>query len=118
MTGVNRNTVALFYHRLLEVTSEALAEQPLFLAGEVAKFLSEDFKAAAPDVPWRAIASLRDRIMHEYFRTNIRRICDVVTDELPPTRTGRSSRASVPSAETLGQCHARFRPSPKPRPYP
>lgn len=33
--------------------------------GEVAKFLSEDLKTAAPDVLWRAIASLRDRIVHK-----------------------------------------------------
>ncbi len=40
--------------------------------GEAAKALSADFKAARPGVPWRAIAGIRDRIVHEYFRTNTR----------------------------------------------
>lgn len=50
--------------------------------GEAAKNISPDFKAAYPDIPWRAIASIRDRIVHEYFRTNTRRIWDVVIIDL------------------------------------
>jgi len=40
------------------------------------------FKAAHPDIPLRAIAGTRDRIVHEYFRTNTRRIWDVVVDDI------------------------------------
>lgn len=50
--------------------------------GEAAKNISADFKSAIPDVPWRAIAGMRDKIVHEYFRTNTRRIWDVVADEI------------------------------------
>lgn len=52
--------------------------------GEAVKAIDPDFKAAHPDIPWRAIAGLRDRIVHEYFRTNTRRIWDVVQDDLEP----------------------------------
>ena len=50
--------------------------------GEAAKNISPGFKAAHPDIPWRAVAGIRDRIVHEYFRTNTRRIRDVVTDDI------------------------------------
>ena len=50
--------------------------------GEAAKNVSPEFKAAHPDIPWRAIAGTRDRIVHEYFRTNTRRIWDVVVDDI------------------------------------
>ena len=50
--------------------------------GEAAKNISPAFKAAHPDIPWRAIAGTRDRIVHEYFRTNTRRIWDVVVDDI------------------------------------
>jgi uncharacterized protein with HEPN domain len=50
--------------------------------GEPAKNIGSEFKAAHPTLPWRAIAGMRDRIVHEYFRTNIRRVWDVVTDDL------------------------------------
>ena len=52
------------------------------IMGEAAKNIGPAFKAAHPDVPWRAIAGIRDRIVHEYFRTNTRRIWDVVTGDL------------------------------------
>ena len=38
--------------------------------GEAAKNISPEFQAAHPDIPWRAIAGTRDRIVHEYLRTN------------------------------------------------
>jgi uncharacterized protein with HEPN domain len=50
--------------------------------GEAAKNISAAFKAAHPEIPWRAIAGTRDRIVHEYFRTNTRRIWDVVVDDI------------------------------------
>lgn len=50
--------------------------------GEATKKIGPDFKAAYPDVPWRAIAGIRDKIVHEYFRTNLRRVWDVVTEDI------------------------------------
>jgi uncharacterized protein with HEPN domain len=57
-------------------------EDRIGVIGEAAKALSPEFKASCPGIPWRAVAGIRDRIVHEYFRTNIRRIWDVVTDDL------------------------------------
>lgn len=56
----------------------------LGVIGEAAKALSAEFKASCPGIPWRAVAGVRDRIVHEYFRTNTRRIWEVVTDDLGP----------------------------------
>ncbi len=50
--------------------------------GEAVKGISPLFKAAHPDIPWRAIVGLRDKIVHEYFRTNTRRLWDVVTSDI------------------------------------
>lgn len=52
------------------------------IMGEAAKNIGPAFKVAHPDIPWRAIAGIRDRIVHEYFRTNTLRIWDVVTDDI------------------------------------
>ena len=52
--------------------------------GEAVKAIDPALKAAHPEIPWRAIAGIRDRIVHEYFRTNTRRIWDVVQDDLDP----------------------------------
>jgi uncharacterized protein with HEPN domain len=50
--------------------------------GEAAKNNSPEYKAACPNIPWRAIAGTRDRVVHEYFRTNTRRVWDVVVDDI------------------------------------
>lgn len=50
--------------------------------GEAAKSLGPAVKESAADIPWRAIGGIRDRIVHEYFRTNTRRIWDVLVDDL------------------------------------
>jgi uncharacterized protein with HEPN domain len=36
------------------------------IIGEAASPLSEETRAGAPDVPWRAIIGMRDRIIHAY----------------------------------------------------
>jgi uncharacterized protein with HEPN domain len=52
--------------------------------GEAAKNISQEFKSNTSEIPWRAIAGIRDRVVHEYFRTNTRRIWDVVDSDLDP----------------------------------
>jgi hypothetical protein len=72
-----------FAHRS-EPRSNAIESRSLFHRdhGGSRQNISPTFKARHPDVPWRAIAGIRDRIVHEYFRTNTRRIWDVVTDDI------------------------------------
>jgi len=60
--------------------------------GEAAKNISLEFKNAHPTIPWRAVAGIRDRIVHEYFRTNTRRIWDVVTDDLDSLENALQSK--------------------------
>ncbi len=38
----------------------------LLRIGECARFLSNDFKAQLPDVPWPDIVNLRNRVAHSY----------------------------------------------------
>ena len=64
--------------------------------GEAVKAIDQDFKAAHPEIPWRAIAGIRDRIVHEYFRTNIRRIWDVAQDDLDPLEVALKSAIDNP----------------------
>ena len=46
------------------------------------KNIGPAFKEDHPDMPWRAIAGIRDTIVHEYFLTNTWRIWDVVADDI------------------------------------
>jgi uncharacterized protein with HEPN domain len=71
------------------------------ILGEAAKNISPAFKVVYPDVPWRAIAGIRDRIVHEYFRTNTRRIWDVVTDDIDELEKGIGPFIGPPAGRGL-----------------
>lgn len=39
--------------------------------GEAARQIGDDRKANLTDIPWRAIAGMRNRVIHEYFRVDV-----------------------------------------------
>lgn len=46
--------------------------------------LPTETREAMPDVPWAAIAGLRNIVVHEYFRVNPDLILDIVDQQLSP----------------------------------
>lgn len=75
-----------------EKTLDAVARN-LEILGEAAKQLPEDFLAQYPNVPWRQIAGLRNRIIHEYFGLDLQLIWQVVHNDLPQLKTWLGSVA-------------------------
>jgi len=55
----------------------------LEIIGEATKNLSREIRAAHPDIPWRAMAGVRDRLIHDYFGVNLDIVWQIVTVELP-----------------------------------
>lgn len=51
--------------------------------GEAAARLSEERKAAAPDIPWREIIAMRNRLAHGYFDLNPDIVWDTATVGVP-----------------------------------
>jgi len=56
----------------------------LEILGEATKQLPEDFLTRYPDVPWRQIAGLRNRIVHDYFGLDLEIVWQVIQLDLPP----------------------------------
>jgi uncharacterized protein with HEPN domain len=56
------------------------------IIGQAVKGISEDTRALAPTVPWRQIAGMRDKLIHEYFGVDLALVWDVVEQELPGLR--------------------------------
>ncbi|RLA86953.1 MAG: nucleotidyltransferase [Deltaproteobacteria bacterium] len=55
----------------------------LTIIGEAVKHLPEEIRKRYPGVNWRAIAGLRDIVVHEYFGIDKEILWDVVTNEVP-----------------------------------
>nr|WP_220681158.1 DUF86 domain-containing protein [Methanofollis formosanus] len=53
------------------------------IIGEAVKQVSEKVKEKRPDVPWRAIAGLRDILIHRYMGVDLDAVWDVVEQDLP-----------------------------------
>jgi len=51
--------------------------------GEWARRLSESARAARPDVPWRDLIGMRNRIYHDYGGLDLLRLEETVVRDLP-----------------------------------
>lgn len=52
--------------------------------GEAVKDIDPEMLDSQPDVPWKAIARMRDHLTHRYFDTDHAIVQDVVDNELSP----------------------------------
>lgn len=55
----------------------------LEVIGEAAKNISESLRATHPDIPWKRIAGMRDKMIHAYFGVDVRLVWEVVERDLP-----------------------------------
>jgi len=55
----------------------------LEVIGEATKQLTSEFKQEHPDVDWKAMAGMRDRLIHGYFEVDYAIVWDVVVNEIP-----------------------------------
>jgi uncharacterized protein with HEPN domain len=55
----------------------------LEIIGEATKNLSAELRAKYPDLPWKGMAGMRDRLIHDYFGVNLDIVWHIITGELP-----------------------------------
>jgi uncharacterized protein with HEPN domain len=55
----------------------------LTVIGEAAKKIPRAVQNRFPDVPWKLMAGMRDVVVHEYFRVDLKRVFETVHQDLP-----------------------------------
>lgn len=81
---------ALEYARGLtesQFTTDSLRQdailRQLTILGEASKKVSNELRAAHPEIPWRKVAGFRDVVVHDYFGVDLREVWRIIQDDLP-----------------------------------
>jgi len=72
---------------LANETLRRAAVRSLEIIGEAAKKVPEKFRAKYPAVEWRAMAGMRDRLIHDYFGVDYELVWDVLQNHIPILHT-------------------------------
>ena len=59
----------------------------LEIIGEAAKRVPAPVRERYPHIPWRAMAGIRDRLIHDYERVDIEIVWKTVAEDLPLLET-------------------------------
>ena len=72
----------------------------LEIIGEASRNISEDMKMAHPEIPWRQMTGMRNKLVHHYFGVDWEIVDDVLKNELPDLRS--NTPATAMTAELTG----------------
>jgi uncharacterized protein with HEPN domain len=56
------------------------------IIGEASKNITSTFKSEHPDVPWKKLAGLRDKLIHFYFGIDFKIVWNIARKEIPTLR--------------------------------
>ncbi len=83
---------------LTDLKTQAAVLHELLVLGEATKRLSAEFRDEHSDVPWKAIAGMRDRLLHGYDDVDLDLVWKTLEEDLPPLIT--RLEALAPRRET------------------
>ncbi len=58
----------------------------LEVMGEAVKKIPREIREKYPDIPWKYLAGMRDKLIHEYHGVDLEIVWEVIRTEIPPLR--------------------------------
>jgi uncharacterized protein with HEPN domain len=55
----------------------------LEIIGEAVKRIPQDIRKNYPEIPWRDMAGMRDKVVHEYFGVKLERVWETIQRDIP-----------------------------------
>lgn len=72
------------YGRFLkDIKTQDAVVRNIEIIGEASKNISKDLKEKYPEIPWKQLSGIRDRLIHHYFGVNYDIVWVVVEEEFP-----------------------------------
>jgi len=68
---------------LVDTKTQDAVVRNLEIIGEAVKNVSQELKWNYPNIPWKELAGLRDKLIHHYFGVNFDIVWNIITEELP-----------------------------------
>ncbi|MBE6506784.1 MAG: DUF86 domain-containing protein [Methanocorpusculum parvum] len=65
------------------VVAQHIVIRALEVIGEAAKHVSDDFRTQHPEIAWRGMCGLRDRLIHAYFAVDLEKVWEISTTKIP-----------------------------------
>ncbi len=65
-----------------EKTVDAVVRN-LEILGEATKMISKEFREKYPEIEWKKIAGIRNRVIHQYFGVSLEIIWEIMRQDIP-----------------------------------
>src|SRR3989344_7004637 len=66
---------------------QAALTRHLEIIGEAASQISDEYKKAHTDIPWRRISDFRNVLIHEYFAIDPQLVWEIIEKDIPTFKT-------------------------------
>ena len=66
-----------------DLKTKLAVERTFAIIGEAAKHVPDDVRARYSEIPWRSMAGMRDRLIHDYPGVDVKVVWDTIHNDFP-----------------------------------